>query len=123
MMSGHRVRSDLAGVEISQISDVDGGLLEDRDIWGFVHLLKGVNPTETRTLVEPSTPGQRLVLNCIEVGTSITVSAPAGTDFDGAGGDEALFNAVGDILVIESFYSTATQLSWRAVYNNSVTVS
>jgi len=115
-MSGHRARVDMAMQDVTRLSKTSGELLADRNEWGATYLISTAT-SETRKLAPPSLPGQRVVLTMTVDNGNCVVDAPAGQDFDGAGGDQATFADVGDTLVLESFYTGPSTLQWRVALN------
>lgn len=113
-MSGHRVRDDMAFVNESAESNVDGGQLGARKTWGFTYLLRSA-AGETRVLEPPSNPDQRLILTFIEDNGDIAVTVSSGT-LDGTN-DTATFEDEGDTIVLTSFYTAAGVLEWRITYD------
>lgn len=81
-MSEHNARRELADSDPGILSETTGELLEARYIWGAHYIIKASNGN-TRKLVEPGQLGQKIQMSGNIASGAFTVTAPAGTTFDG----------------------------------------
>lgn len=97
----------------SILSTTNGELLDQRRFWGVEYVIRTAG-AETRKLIEPSEPNQRVQLVAGTVVGACTIDAPSGQDFDGAGGDQILLTTAGQWIVLESF-TIEGLLEWRVI--------
>lgn len=112
-MTAHRVRYDMADEPVERYSSTDGEELKDQEEWGAQYVIESAG-AETRQMPAPVKSGLRMDLVAGTVVGAVTIDAPSGQDFDGAGGDQALLAAAGEWICFQSFNISGTP-EWRVL--------
>lgn len=124
-MSAHRLLKDLyindgssAHADYTYADPGDAGEIKpDRQFANCPLVSAGA---ETRTLKDPSFPGQRLTLAMKTDGGDITVTADS--NINQTGNDTITFNDAGDTVVLEGI-EDGSDLEWRVVVNDGASLS
>jgi hypothetical protein len=113
-MSAHNVRDELAELDPSVVSEVEGEMLDERGTWGVTFLIRATATPATRVLPPPSSVDQRIRICLDSVPTSgqVYFAAPAGTTMNGS--STTLRVDKGNFAVLESFVLDGV-LQWRVV--------
>lgn len=113
-MSAHNVRDELAELDPSIVSEVEGEMLDERSTWGATFLIRATATPATRLLPPPSSVDQRIRICLDSVPTSgqVFFAAPSGTTMDGTAASIRVDK--GNFAVLESFVLNGV-LQWRVV--------
>lgn len=122
MSSSHRVRYDFADADVTRSpSTVNGELLGDIDEWGAEYQIESAG-AETRKIPAPLHPGQRMVISLVVDGGDVTIAAPGSSTFNGTA-TTLTFDAVGDVICLESATVSPDTVEWRIAWNHGVALS
>ena len=76
---------------------------------------------ETRTLADPTIPGQQLLLYFIDDGGAITLTAASAVNQ--TGNNTLLFEDIGDVIHLIAIEDAPASFEWRVVHNDGITLS
>jgi hypothetical protein len=115
MSSSHNVRENIAETDPGILSDVNGGDLAERGIYGAHFILLATTSGQTRKLAPPSAVGQKVSMSGRLTSGTLTVSAPAGTTFDGTNATLTFTEATGNLWITLESFDVGGVLMWRSI--------
>lgn len=123
-MSIHGIQSRLHSGNPTEVTDPGTGKAIVVDRYNqCVPLTIAANATETNTLAAPTRDGQRLRIIAVSVGSSGTRAVTVASAINAASNTIITFDAVGDMVVLESFPISTTAYAWRVIVSNGSALS